>query len=159
MGMCIREKDNTDDDWITKYLKENWGSDFVVTKGNTYRSNDVLGFIAEIEKERVGIGLYHIYKNECEIVVLESMQENIGIGTLVLERIIEKAKSIKWFRIWLITTNDNVKALRYYQKRGFELVALYRNAIVESRKIKPEIPMFGNDGIPIKDEIELEIVL
>jgi RimJ/RimL family protein N-acetyltransferase len=62
-------------------------------------------------------------------------------------------------RVWLITTNDNLNALRFYQKRGFELVAVHRRAIDEARKIKPEIPLIGEYGIPIRDEIELEIAL
>jgi ribosomal protein S18 acetylase RimI-like enzyme len=55
--------------------------------------------------------------------------------------------------------NDNLHALRFYQKRGFVLVALHRNALEASRKLKPEIPLVGIDGIPIRDEIELELVL
>ena len=50
-------------------------------------------------------------------------------------------------------------ALGFYQKRGFRLVAVHPGAVNESRKLKPEIPLIGNDGIPIRDEIELEIVL
>jgi hypothetical protein len=62
-------------------------------------------------------------------------------------------------RLWLITTNDNLHALRFYQKRGFMLVAVHRNAVEQSRKLKPEIPLYGKDGIPIRDEIELEMLL
>lgn len=49
--------------------------------------------------------------------------------------------------------------LRYYQKNGFHLHALRVNALAESRKLKPEIPAFGNDGIPLRDEIELSMTL
>ena len=59
----------------------------------------------------------------------------------------------------LITTNDNLSALRFYQKRSFDMVRLYLNAVEEARKIKPEIPLTGNDGIPIRHEIELEMKL
>jgi hypothetical protein len=51
------------------------------------------------------------------------------------------------------------KALRFYHLRGFLLAAIYRNAIAASRKLKPEIPLQGIDGIPIRDEIELELLL
>lgn len=57
----------------------------------------------------------------------------------------------------MITTNDNMKALRFYQKQGFVLKALYPNALEESRELKPEIPKIGIDNIPLRDEIELEI--
>jgi hypothetical protein len=59
----------------------------------------------------------------------------------------------------LITTNDNTHALRFYQRRGLQLAALHRNAIEESRRLKPEIPQHGADGIPLRDELELELVL
>lgn len=70
-----------------------------------------------------------------------------------------QAVSENCFRLWLITTNDNLAAIGYYQKRGFSLVAVHRNALEEARKIKPTIPLIGIDGIPLRDEIELEILL
>ncbi|MBK9123270.1 MAG: GNAT family N-acetyltransferase, partial [Chloroflexi bacterium] len=62
-------------------------------------------------------------------------------------------------RLWLITTNDNLDALRFYQKRGWHLVAVHRDALNESRRLKPQIPIIGMDGIPLRDEIELEMTL
>ncbi len=62
-------------------------------------------------------------------------------------------------RLWLMTTNDNLNTLRFYQKRGFVLVSVHRNAVMKSRQLKPEIPLTGNDGIPLRDEIELEMIL
>jgi hypothetical protein len=59
----------------------------------------------------------------------------------------------------LVTTNDNLNALRFYQKRGFVLVAVHRNALEVSRKLKPEIPLVGMDSIPLRDEIELEMMV
>jgi len=66
------------------------------------------------------------------------------------------AKMKNCSRIWLITTNDNVDALRFYQKRGYEIKSVHRYAIEESRKIKPQLPFVGKYGIPIRDEIEME---
>ena len=62
-------------------------------------------------------------------------------------------------RITLITTNDNLAALKFYQKRGFDMVRLYRNAVEQARKIKPMIPLLGYDDIPVRHEIELEMIL
>jgi hypothetical protein len=60
-------------------------------------------------------------------------------------------------RLWVITTNDNVDALRFYQRRGFCLVRVHRGAVDRSRAgLKPEIPAVGAYGIPLRDEIELE---
>jgi hypothetical protein len=61
--------------------------------------------------------------------------------------------------LWCITTNDNFPALRFYQKRGFRIVAVHPGAVERSRVMKPSIPLWGIDSIPIRDEIELEIPL
>ena len=61
-----------------------------------------------------------------------------------------------WKRVWLITTNDNLDAIRFYQRRGFMISAIYKNALEFSRKLKPSIPTIGRYGIYMRDEIEFE---
>ena len=62
-----------------------------------------------------------------------------------------------WFTMQMVVHNLN--ALQFYQKRGFDIVKLHINAVKQSRKIKPEIPLIGFNGIPIRHEIELEMNL
>ena len=83
----------------------------------------------------------------------------MGIGTELIKRVIQEAVSHQCVRVWLVATNDNTNALRFYQTRGFHLAALYKNEVEKSRKLKPEIPSWGLDSIPIRDEIELEMIL
>ena len=106
-----------------------------------------------------GLITYHIAGDQCEIVTLDSLVEGIGIGTALIEAVKQTVLAIGCKRLWLITTNDNLHALGFYQKRGFRLVAVHRNALEQSRKLKPEIPMMGLGGIPIWDEIEIEMWL
>jgi GNAT superfamily N-acetyltransferase len=108
--------------------------------------------------ETVGLVTYVIAEASCEIVSLDSLHPSSGIGTALIEAVKAKARQSGCNRIWLITTNDNLNALRFYQKRGFVLVAINRNAIEFTRKLKP-VPLIGADGIPIRDEIELEMIL
>jgi ribosomal protein S18 acetylase RimI-like enzyme len=82
-----------------------------------------------------------------------------GVGSALLERVAAEARSRSCRRLWLITTNDNLNALGFYQRRGLRLVALRRDAIAEARKLKPEISAVGAQGIPIRDDIELELAL
>jgi N-acetylglutamate synthase-like GNAT family acetyltransferase len=111
------------------------------------------------EGTRVGLITYCIDAEQCEIVTLNSMVERIGVGSALVDAVTNAAASAQYRRVWLITTNDNVDALRFYQKRGFALAAIHRNAIEYSRRIKPEIPPLGMHGIPLRDEIELELLL
>ena len=90
---------------------------------------------------------------------MDALVEGRGIGKDLLHAVRTIASSEKCNRIWLITTNDNVRAQEFYQNYGFELVAVYKNAIQESRKLKPEIPETGINSIPIQDEIEFELKL
>jgi GNAT superfamily N-acetyltransferase len=107
----------------------------------------------------VGLVTYRIEDDDCEIVTIDSVVEGRGVGTALLEAVTAEARTAGCRRVWLITTNDNLNALRFYQARGFRLVAVHPRAVEESRLLKPEIPELGNFGIAIRDELELELPL
>ena len=100
--------------------------------------------------------MYEIYNEVCDIIALYSFVEKMGIGTFLIEKIKEIAISQKCTKIVVITTNDNLNALAFYQKRGFSLSKLYCGAVNNVRKFKPNVPMIGENNIPLNDEIELE---
>jgi len=158
MSILIREITDADRQWVKSVFVDHWGSDFSVSKENVFYADKTPGFIAETGNEKIGLATYNISKKECEVVTLNSFLENNGVGTALLERVKQAAREQDCKRIWLITTNDNTHALRFYQKREFMIKAYYPNAMEKSRKIKPQIPFLGLDGIPIRDEIELEYV-
>jgi ribosomal protein S18 acetylase RimI-like enzyme len=142
-----------------QFLKENWGDEFVVAHGVVYHPDTLEGFVAVNENEWVGEITYSFTDEGCEIVTLDSLREGQGLGTKLIDAVVEEARRQGCRRLFLITTNDNLKALGFYQKRGFELVKIIRGAVNESRKIKPSIPLVGMNNIPLRDEIELEMKL
>ena len=146
-------------DWAERLIEGHWGSSISVSCGVAHYPGALPGFVAEQDDEYTGLITYHVQGDECEIVSLDSLVEGVGIGSALIEVVKEVAIAAGCKRLWLITTNDNTPALRFYQKRGFSLVAVHRNALERSRKLKPEIPLVGMDGIPLRDEIELEMVL
>ncbi|WP_019535339.1 GNAT family N-acetyltransferase [Paenibacillus ginsengihumi] len=131
----------------------------VVSRGHVHELAHLPGDGCRIDEELVGWIFYAIAGDECEIVSLESRVENRGIGTRLIESVKERAEAAGCRKIWLITSNDNIRAIRFYQKRGFDLVAVHRDAITEARKRKPSIPLFGCEGIPIRHELEFELRL
>ena len=145
--------------WIEALLREHWGSIIQVTRGRLHDASGLAGYVALYDQERTGLITYRAEGNACEIVTLNSLVEGRGIGTALVQAVREAALEAGCKRLWLITTNDNLTALRFWQKRGFSLMRVHRNAIADSRRLKPEIPLTGEHGIPIRDEIELEIVL
>jgi len=155
----IKPINSTDKAWVTSTLTERWGSPVIITRGVLHQADSLPGFIALLDGNRVGLITYRIANNECEGITLDSFVEGKGIGSALICAVKEAASKQNCKRLWIITTNDNVKALRFYQRHGFTLAALYPNAIEQSRKIKPEIPLIGIDDIPLRNEIELEIKL
>lgn len=145
--------------WIEKVLTLYWGSTRLVSRGKIYDGSGLPGFIAYIDQEPVGLCTYQIVHNQCEIISLNSLKENLGIGSTLITEVIKVARRDKCKRVWLITTNDNLQALGFYQKRGFVLVHIHPDAIKKSRQLKPEIPLRGQNDIPIRDELELELIL
>lgn len=145
-----------DREWIEQVFRERWASIMVVSKGVVHNAAELPGFVALVDGTRQGIVTYRVDGNECEIVTLDSLQERKGIGTRLIEAVINLARAKNLRRVFLITSNDNIDALCFYQKRNFVIKAVYPNAIEKSRQLKPEIPLVGNYGIPIRDELELE---
>lgn len=159
MHIDVRPRSPEDDAWIADITLERWGADSVVAHGTIYRPATLPGFVAAVGEERVGLLTYTIQADACEVVTIDSLCEGIGVGTALIEAVTAAARDAGCRRVWLITTNDNLTALGFYQKRGFHLVAVHRNAVDTSRQLKPEIPQAGQRGIPIRDEIELEMAL
>jgi DNA-3-methyladenine glycosylase I len=155
----IRLLTNNDKLWMTRFLTEHWDSTTVAHHGGLFHPLNLPGFVAIYEGEKVGLITYLIEEDSCQIITINSTRPFTGIGVALIEAVHETARQHGCKRLWLITTNDNLYALHFYQKRGFVLVALHRNALEIARKLKPEIPLIGNDGIPLRDEIELEMIL
>jgi len=155
----IRPRGSDDEVWVQDVLKKYWYSTRIISRGKIHEADKLSGFIAYDGNVRVGLVLYKVTGNECEIVSLNSFTELAGVGSQLVDAVKSAAAKAQCRRVWLVTTNDNTHALRFYQRKGFVLSALHLNAIQESRKLKPEIPIIGHDGIPIRDEIELEMLL
>jgi GNAT superfamily N-acetyltransferase len=141
---------------LRQFWIERWGGEEIIAHGQVIRPEQVEGFVYG---DWSGMATFCFRGSECELTSIDSLLEEQGIGTALIEAVIEEAKSRKCQRIYLITTNDNLRGLGFYQKRGFSLVAIRRHAVDESRKIKPTIPLIGEHGIPLRDEIELELLL
>ena len=124
-----------------------------------YQADELPGFVAVEKDKPVGLITYKISGKECEITTMNSQVEGKGAGSALVKAVKETALEAGCGRLWLITTNDNTHALHFWQRRGFLIKAIYVNALEKSRKLKTEIPLKGNDGIPIRDEIELEMKL
>lgn len=154
----IRPIAATDREQLSDILTRSWGSTTVDTRGRLVDVLGLPGFVAESDEEWLGYASYAMRGPAVEVAVLEALSPDQGVGSALLATCVGAAIEANANRLWLITTNDNVDALRFYQRRGFVLVAVHRDAVTHSRAThKPEIPLVGFHGIPLRDEIELEL--
>ena len=144
---------------VTNFIQDQWGSTRVVSKRRVFDPSELEGFAAVADEKVVGLVTFRVERDECEVVTLNSLSEGTGTGSSLLNAVRDTAIKARCRRLWLITTNDNLSALRFYQKWGLRITAIYPNALERSRMLKPEIPLLGKEGIPIRDEIELEMIL
>jgi ribosomal protein S18 acetylase RimI-like enzyme len=156
----IRPLAAQDRDAVRAFMIERWHSPFIVSRVRVRNAAELPGFAAlSSDNTLLGLVTYDIRGGQCEIVTLDSRRESCGIGTGLIGAVVGEARAQGCRRVWLVTTNDNLNAVRFYQKRGMRLSALYPDAVAKSRQLKPEIPLIGDDGIPIRDELEMELRL
>ncbi|GLY85475.1 GNAT family N-acetyltransferase [Actinoallomurus iriomotensis] len=145
--------------WVRTLFTERWGGVVSVSRGVAHDTTTLPGFVARLDGRRAGVATYRIAGRECELVTLDSVRKGAGVGTALIDAVAEAARVAGAVRLWLVTTNDNLPALRFYQRYGFDLVAVHHDAVARSRALKPAIPAIGHDGIPIRHELELELPL
>ena len=158
---AINRADPNDLAFIREELVRHWGDVGVWSIGRRYQAHELPGFVAmddANDNQRLGLVTYCIQDGgyQAEIVTLSSRIENRGVGDMLLNAAVHAIRDAGCVRVYLCTTNDNLRALGFYQKRGWKLAALHRGIIEEARKRKPVIPEIGMHDIPLRDEIELE---
>ena len=157
--MEIRPLSEADSGWVERLTRERWGDEIVVGRGKVWKPARLPGFAAFEGDRCVGLVTYELDGEACEIVTIDAIDEGKGIGTALLEEVVATARQTGCVRVQLLTTNNNLRALAFYQKRGFRLVGLVPGAIDEERRLKPSIPGFDSAGLPIRDELHLELPL
>ncbi len=142
---------------VNAFIQEHWYTTTMVIRGKVIDMTKTEGFFFSKDENIIGLITYIVYGSILEIMSLDSLLENQGIGSKLVEKVIHEARERRLKKIVLITTNDNINAIRFYQKRGFDMVHLFHNALDISRKLKPDIPLIGENSIPLRHEIEFEL--
>lgn len=138
------------------FFTHHWGSPQMVISSGVFDCSTLDGYYALDGAEIVGVITYVLDGGTCEVISLDSIKENQGVGTFLLQKVEKVAQEQGCNAIQLVTTNDNLRALAFYQKRGFRMAAILHDAVKKARKIKPEIPFTGFHDLPVLDEIILK---
>ena len=153
---AIRPLRDDEREEFVRVAAECWGSSSIVSRGAVHDVGALPCLVATDGSRWLGVAAYRFADRECEVVPIEAFERGRGTGTALLDAVVETARTAAAKRLWLVTTNDNLDALRFYQRRGMRLVRVRPGAVTPARQLlKPEIPPLGNHGIPIRDELEL----
>jgi GNAT superfamily N-acetyltransferase len=150
---------HTDKGWVLEWVAEQWFTPQVVAHDQVYQPHQLPGFAARRGGEPQALVTYTIDGKDCEIVTINSRQPNHGLASALIEAVEKVARQAGCRRVWLVTTNDNLHALAFTQKRGFRICRVDPGAVDRARRIKPDIPQVGEENIPLHDELQLEKVL
>jgi len=145
--------------WLAEHLRLTWGSTTIVSRGRSRDASRLPAIVCVEGEELLGLATYEIAAGACEVVTIEAFRRREGVGTALLAAVIDQARAGECARLHLVTTNDNLAAQRFYEHHGLLLRAVHKGAVDNARKIKPNIPLLGDDGTPIHDELEYELRL
>ncbi|MCO1618675.1 GNAT family N-acetyltransferase [Micromonospora sp. CPM1] len=152
----VRQARDEDRAALTALHEREWGGPIVVVHDTRYDLRDLPALVAVDDGGAfAGALVYRVDTDGLEVVSLAASTPGTGAGSALLAAAEEVAAAAGAGRLWLVTTNDNLGALRFYQRRGLRIVAVDAGAVDRARAVKPTIPHVGADGIPLHDELRL----
>lgn len=143
------------EDWMIALWEKEWGGRTMISRGITHRLDQLEARIAIIDGNPVGLVTWHMETLEAEIISLNALIEGQGIGTALLQAAEENILAAGKRKVVLVTSNDNLLALAFYQRRGYRLTEVLVGSIDAAREKKPGIPAIADNGIGIHDELVL----
>ena len=152
MTTAIRWKDETDAQWLEALIRDQWAGEPLIVHGTEYRLADCPTLIYG---DREGVAVFTLDSEPPELLLLHALRPGAGIGSALIAAVVSAAKERGHGRLLVTTTNDNLAALRFYQRRGFRMHGLRVGAVDDARVRKASIPLEGFNGIRLHDEIDL----
>ena len=152
----IRDADRPE---VAEFIERHWGNKIVMSRGKAFYPHEEQGFLERRDGAIVGLLTYHIDDEGMEILTLNSTLEGAGIGSSLLLSAIDTARKEGCGKIWLTTTNDRLRVIDFHQRLGFRMTSVNLGVVDEARKIKPQIPLVGERGVPVHDEVVMELAV
>ncbi len=153
----MRDAGPDDAELVRRLLTGSWNGTIVVGRGVRHDAATLPALLAELGGVPVGLLTYRVYDDAMEVVTIDATDPHRGAGTALLVAAFSRAAAQELRRVWLVTTTDNLDAIRFYQRRGMRVVHAAPGAVDVGRaRYKPTIPQVGDYGIGLHDELVLE---
>ena len=159
----IELRNATHEDWQWLLAEsEPIGGAQIVSNGVLHTLSDHNAIVALSEDQRVGFAVYRLDLPEAELLAIRAVQQWGGVGTMLIQNVERRVKAKGAQKLWLCTTNDNISAIQFYQRRGYRFRALHAGEFQNVLKIKgfdADTPVVGQNRIVIRDELVFEKTL
>ena len=154
--MLVRPLRDDEQPWKVTTLEQGWGSTSVARLGELIDASVLPALVVTDADDRVGLLTYAARADDVEVVTIQALDEGRGFGRALMDDVLRLAVEMNAAKLWLTTTNDNTRAIDFYQRWGMRLVRLIEGGVDLSRRVKPSIPTIGANGTPLRDELEFE---
>ena len=157
-GVAVRSMTAEDAGWADRLLSGHQGTRMTARLGELLDPLELPGLVAEVGGSPVGLLTYQVKDDQMEVLTVHAQASGRGAGSALLSAAVEEARSRGIKRLWLVTTNDNLHAIRFYLRRGMHVARVHEGAVDRDRELKPEMaPLNGENGIPMRDLVEFEL--
>lgn len=144
---------------LDEMLRLRWSDGTIFVQGKVLHPSDVEAIGAYLDGRLQGIATWRVERGVPYMISMNNVTDRRGVGVALLEAMIAMARESGSPLLRVLISNDNWPAFRFYQKRGFRISAVHTGVVDMIRVMKPSVPELGVDGIPMRDEIEFEMVL
>jgi GNAT superfamily N-acetyltransferase len=151
-GIGVYSKGPGDQNYLGRLWKRAWGGHIIWAAGKAHDLRELPTLLASWQGRRAGAVSYRVAGYTGEIVSLNAYPRRRGVGRALLLAAEKELENAGARLSWLITSNDNVDAVVFYQRLGYRLLAVHPGAIDRARLQKPAIPRTGHYGIELHDE-------
>ena len=111
-------------------------------------------YVAKKEDKIVGFVSFAELHDDLIVVALGIIPEyqGVGVGRRLVASAEKEARRLKKKRMLVSTSNDDLPALAFYQRLGFQIYEVKPNAVAE----KHGKVLKGIGNLPIRDELRLQ---
>jgi ribosomal protein S18 acetylase RimI-like enzyme len=133
-----------------------WGETEVECFDGVYDVLELPALVAELGSEVLGAVSYAVDGERMNLVMFNVLPDfqGRGVGKALLQAAVEKARMLGLTRLVVATSNDDLPALAFYQRARFTVEAVVPGRILEHHGGEE-----GFAGIPVRDEIRLQLLL
>jgi len=134
-----------------------WGENVQVMFDRKFLVEDLPAFVVESSGRLIGFLSYTALNENLIVAALAVLPQHqgTGVGKALLEAVESEARKLSKKRILVATSNDDLPALAFYQRHGFQIFEVKTNVVAE----KHGAALIGVGGIPIRDELRLQKLL